>query len=488
MGNITESYESFAKIFPNKIAIHTDHQQINYKNWSELVNQTANWLNSLHSENKIIGIHLPNGIPFLQLFAGAAKAGWIAVPLDLKWKTIELEERVKICNPSIIVTTKEIYYRNKHIIPNLKSLDDILQEILKFEVNIIRDTQEDLPFYIGFTSGTTGKPKAFVRSQNSWLASFECNRIDFKLNELDHVFIPGALIHSHFLYGAISTLYLGGTVYLLDKFSPIKGHLWIQSYPITTMYVVPTMLEAFQKQGILINEPIKVLSSGAKWSERLKLEIRNHFPNMTMYEFYGASELSFITVLSERDGIKKAESVGKPCSGVEVQIRLKDQSLARPNEIGKVYVRSGLIITGYMDSDGRTVHSIRDEEGWATVHDMGYFDEDGYLYITGREQNMILYGGINIFPEEIEKVISMHPDVEEVAVIGLPDSYWGQVVTAVVKGKGSSLELKRLCNKYLSSYKIPRKWFFLSEMPYTTSGKIARAELIKQLERKVTSN
>lgn len=150
---------------------------------------------------------MPNGIPFLQLFAGAAKAGWIAVPLDLKWKTIELEERVKICNPSIIVTTKEIFYRNKHIIPNLKSLDDILQEISQFEVNIIRDTQEDLPFYIGFTSGTTGKPKAFVRSQNSWLASFECNRINFELNELDHVFIPGALIHSHFLYGAISTLY-----------------------------------------------------------------------------------------------------------------------------------------------------------------------------------------------------------------------------------------------------------------------------------------
>lgn len=119
---------------------------------------------------------------------------------------------------------------------------------------------------------------------------------------------------------------------------------------------------------------------------------------------------------------------------------------------------------------------------------MGYFDEDGFLYIVGREQNMILYGGINIFPEEIEKVISLHPDVEEVAVIGLSDSYWGQVVAAVVKGKGSQLELKRFCKTHLSSYKIPRKWFFLSEMPYTTSGKIARAELIKRMESKVVSD
>jgi len=485
MGNITESYETSAKIFPNKIAIHTNHQQINYQKWSDLVNQTANWLYSLHSENKTIGILLPNGLPFLQLFAGASKAGWIAVPYDLKWKTTELEKRIKLFNPSIIVTTREIYDQIKDSISNVMSLDDSLQEISRFEANIMRSTQENLPFYMGFTSGTTGNPKAFVRSQDSWMASFDCNRFDLGINESDHVLIPGSLIHSHFLYGAISTLYLGGTVYLLDKFSPIEGHSWIQFYPITTMYVVPIMVEAFLKQGIKINKSIKLLSSGAKWSERSKLEIYHIFPNITMYEFYGASEMSFITVLSDRDGMQKAATVGKPCYGVEVQIRQQDQVLAKPNETGKIYVRSGMIINGYMDHDG-AVHSIQDEEGWATVHDMGYFDEDGYLSITGREQNMILYGGINIFPEEIEKVISLHPDVEEVAVIGLPDSYWGQVVAAVVKGKGSPLELKRLCKKYLSSYKIPRKWFFLSEMPYTTSGKIARAELIKQIESKVT--
>jgi long-chain acyl-CoA synthetase len=488
MGNITETYETSAKIFPNKIAIHSNHQQINYQKWSELVNQTANWLHSLHSENKTIGILLPNGLPFLQLFAGASKAGWIAVPYDLKWKTTELEKRVKLSNPSIIVTTREIYDQIKHIIPTVTSLDDSLREISRFEVNINRYTQENSPFYIGFTSGTTGNPKAFVRSQDSWMASFDCNRFDFEINESDHVFIPGALIHSHFLYGAISTLYLGGTVYLLDKFSPAEGHSWIQTYPITTMYVVPTMIEAFLKQGIQINKSIKILSSGAKWSERSKLEIYHIFPNITMYEFYGASELSFISVLHDRDGMQKAAAVGKPCYGVEVQIRLQDQGLAKTNEIGKIYVRSRLIINGYIEHGGRTVHSIRDGEGWATVHDMGYFDKDGYLYISGREQNMILYGGINIFPEEIEKVISLHPDVEEVAVIGLPDSYWGQVVAAAVKGKVSPLELKRLCKKYLSSYKIPRKWFFLSEMPYTTSGKIARAELIKQTESKVTSD
>jgi long-chain acyl-CoA synthetase len=488
MGNITESYKTFAKLSPNKIAIHTNHQQISYQEWYELINQTTNWLHSLHSENKTIGILLPNGIPFLQLFAGSSKAGWIAVPYDLKWKITELEKRVILSHPSIIVTTRKIYSQIKQSIPNVMILDESLQEISQFDPTTVLKTEGNLPFYIGFTSGTTGKPKAFVRSQDSWVASFDCNRFDFGLEESDQVLISGALTHSHFLYGAISILYLGGTVFLLEKFSPIEGLSWIHSFPITTIYVVPTMVEAFLKEGIQVDKYIKIISSGAKWSDRSKLEIRNLFPNMTMYEFYGASELSFITVLPDREGIQKATTVGKPCYGVEVQIRRPDQELAKPTETGKIYVRSKLVINGYFDHDGRTIHSIQDEEGWATVHDMGYFDEDGFLYIVGREQNMILYGGISIFPEEIEKVISLHPDVEEVAVIGLSDSYWGQVVAAVVKGKGSQLELKRFCKTHLSSYKIPRKWFFLSEMPYTTSGKIARAELIKRMESKVISD
>ncbi|MDQ1000457.1 long-chain acyl-CoA synthetase [Neobacillus niacini] len=488
MGNITESYKTFAKSSPNKIAIRTNHQQISYQKWYELINQTANWLHSLHSENKTIGILLPNGIPFLQLFAGASKAGWIAVPYDMKWNITELEKKVQLSNPSIIVTTREIFSQIKKRIPNVMILDDLLQEIPQFDSTTLRKAEANLPFYIGFTSGTTGNPKAFVRSQDSWVASFDCNRFDFGLDESDHVLICGALIHSHFLYGAISTLYLGGTVFLLEKFSPIEGLAWIHSFRITTIYVVPTMLEAFLKEGNQMDRAIKIISSGAKWSEKSKLNIRNIFPNMAMYEFYGASELSFITVLSDKKGIQKATTVGKPCYGVEVQIRQPNQELAKPNETGKIYVRSKLVIDGYFDQDGRTIYSFQDDEGWATVHDMGYLDEDGFLYIVGRENNMILYGGINIFPEEIEKVISLHPNVEEVAVIGLSDLYWGQIVAAVVKGKCNPLELKRFCKTHLSSYKIPRKWFFLSEMPYTTSGKIARAELIKRMESKVTNH
>ncbi|WP_284521941.1 AMP-binding enzyme [Cytobacillus pseudoceanisediminis] len=240
---------------------------------------------------------------------------------------------------------------------------------------------------------------------------------------------------------------------------------------------------SYFKRKRIIEKPIKIFSSGAKWDETSKLEISKIFPQLSMIEFYGASELSYVTFLADED---IAGSVGKPCHGVEIEIRGTDGRKLAPYEIGKIFVRSELIFDGYLSNE--TIHSIQDQDGWATVDDMGYVDNKGYLYISGREKNMILYGAINIFPEEIEKVISLHPDVEEVAVIGLEDQYWGQIAAAVIKGKTDALELKRLCKKHLASYKVPRRWIFTEEMPYTAGGKIARAQLKESFERKVISH
>lgn len=481
MANITETYRTHAKLHYHKIAVQTVKKKISYIEWYELISKTANWLNSLEVENKVLGIHLPNGIAFLQFFTGASMAGWTAVPIDLKWKENELFSRITLSNPSIIISTKEIFTQHHPQLPNLLMLEDCLLQIDGMSNEFLEQTKGDLPFYIGFTSGTTGNPKAFGRSQKSWVASFECNRYDLQIDSSDHVLIPGSLIHSHFLYGAVSTLYLGGTVFLMEKFSSKEMISCIRSNPISTIYTVPTMIEAIVEETV-VEKPLKVLSSGAKWSKESKQKIRKTFPQLTMYEFYGSSELSFVTVLSNKDGIQKSSSVGQPCYGVELQIRRTNNEMAKVYEPGKIFVRSELFINGYLDKSNRISQPFRDGDGWATVHDIGYMDEDGFLYIVGREESMILYGGINIFPEEIEKIIALHAEVDEVAVVGFPNKYWGQIVAAVVKGRVTSLELKRLCKIHLASYKIPRRWFFLEEIPYTTSGKIARAEILKKLK------
>jgi long-chain acyl-CoA synthetase len=486
MADITETYEKLTDCFPKKIAIQTLNEKLDYRTWHELVCKTANWLDSLDVTSKTVGLLLPNGIPFLQLFAGASMAGWIAVPFDPKWTEAELQKRLKLANPSVFVTTSKVFQQLKHIHPSIRCWNDCLQEIEQLSGIRAMSSKDRLPFYMGFTSGTTGDPKGFIRSQASWAASFEVNQIDFQISEQDMALIPGPLISSHFLYGAISTLYLGGTVFLLEKFSPLQTLDIIETQPISVVYLVPTMTAALIAEKRCIKKPLKILSSGAKWEEHSKQQIRRTFPNLKMYEFYGASELSFVTVLSNDDSIQKPGSVGKPCHNVEIQIRLENSLPARPNETGKIFVRSKMVFIGYL-KDG-VIDSIEDENGWVTVHDMGYLDDEGFLYIKGREKNMILYGGINVFPEEIEKVISAHLDVKEAAVIGLYDPYWGQIVTAVIQGKVSSLELKRLCKQNLASYKVPRKWVFINEMPYTSSGKIARAKLKELLESKVESH
>lgn len=482
---ISDTYEKHAIVFPDKIAIQTRNQTINYSDWYKLIKQTATWLNSLNVANKTVEIYLPNGIPFLQLFTGAAAAGWTAVLFDTKWKEAEIKERLSVAFPSIFITTRKLAGKVGPFVPTIIIWEECAEFINQAEYHRSPEIDGHLPFYMGFTSGTTGAPKAFIRSHDSWLASFDCNRNNFQMDETENVLIPGGLVHSHFLYGTISTLYLGGTVFLLEKFSAELALEIINEQPISTVFVVPTMVQAFLKIDGTINKPIKMISSGAKWEVNSKQKIQTKFLNLIMYEFYGASELSFVTFLSHQENHLKPGSVGKPCWNVELQIRNRDNKLAAPNEIGKIFVRSTMVFMGYLNTNTRTVRTIHDQAGWITVDDMGYLDEDGYLYIADRENNMILYGGINVFPEEIEKVLSSHPAVEEVAVIGLPNPYWGQIITAVVTGTVNKVDLIRLCKETLSSFKIPRRWYFLNEMPYTTSGKIARAKLKEELESKV---
>jgi len=488
MPTITSSYQQQVFVNPEKIAIQTSTESITYRDWNTVVCKTANWIQSITATSGVIGIFMPNSISFLQLFTGAAMAGRIAATFDAKWKATELEQRLVISSPSVIITTAELAKRISSTEFTIIIWEDALDQILQCDSLWSGNVTGEIPFYMGFTSGTTGVPKAFIRSHDSWIASFECSRHDFHINETDHVLIPGALIHSHFLYGAISVLYLGGTIYLLDKFSPILALNFIKNYPITILYVVPTMVEAMLLEDYIIDKPLQIISSGAKWEVDSKRKIQEQFLHVKMFEFYGASELSFVSFLCNDSDEDKLGSVGKPFHNVEIQIRHAHLDEASSQEIGTIFVRSQMVFDGYIHPQSHVIQSIKDNNDWVTVDDMGYLDEDGYLYIVGREKNMILYGGVNVFPEEIETVLLRHPDVEEAVVIGMNDPYWGQIPVAVIKGHASKKDLKKLCMDNLSSYKLPRKWFFVEEIPHTTSGKIARVHVQQLVETEVVRN
>ncbi|MDM5234736.1 acyl-CoA synthetase [Bacillus cereus] len=480
---ITKEYKKHASLQPNKIAIKENDRVLTYKEWFESVRKVANWLNEKESKNKTIAIVLENRMEFLQLFAGAAMAGWICVPLDIKWKKDELKERLAISNPDMVVT--ERYKLND--ISGEEGRVIVIDEWKRMIENYLptdstAENVQNTPFYMGFTSGSTGKAKAFLRAQQSWVHSFDCNVQDFHMKKEDSIIIAGTLVHSLFLYGAISALYVGQTVHIMRKFIPDQVLDKLKTENISVMYTVPTMLESLYKENRVIENEMKIISSGAKWEAEAKEKIKSIFPCAKKYEFYGASELSFVTALVDKEGDRKPNSVGKPCHNVKVRICNEAGEEVQTGDIGTVYVKSNQFFMGYI-IEGVLIPELT-ADGWMTVRDVGYQDEEGFIYIVGREKNMILFGGINIFPEEIESLLYTHPAVEEIVVVGVKDNYWGEKPVAIVKGSATKQQLKNFCLQRLSSFKIPKEWHFVDEIPYTNSGKIARVAAKNMIEHR----
>ncbi|MDC7971648.1 MULTISPECIES: acyl-CoA synthetase [Bacillus] len=478
---ITKEYKEHAFLQPNKIAIRENNRVLTYKDWFESVCKVANWLNEKESKNKTIAIVLENSIEFLQLFAGAAMAGWVCVPLDIKWKQYELKERITISNPDMIVTERykvnELPDEEGRVI-EIDEWKSMIENYLPTYYPV--ENLQNAPFYMGFTSGSTGKAKVFLRAQQSWVHSFDCNIYDFHMKKEDSILITGTLVHSLFLYGAISALYVGQTVHVMRKFIADQVLDRLETEHISVMYSVPTMLESLYKENRVIENEMKIISSGAKWEAEAKEKIKSIFPYARKYEFYGASELSFVTALVDEESDRRPNSVGKPCHNVQVRICNEAGEEVQKGEIGTVYVNSDQFFMGYILD--KVLFPDLTEDGWMTVRDVGYEDEEGFIYIVGREKNMILFGGINIFPEEIESVLHEHPAVDETVVVGVKDSYWGEKPVAIVKGSATKQQLKSFCLQRLSSFKIPKEWHFVDELPYTNSGKIARSVAKNMIE------
>jgi long-chain acyl-CoA synthetase len=489
---ITDTLEKWASVKGNEIAIHTTKNQLTFRHLKLRVDELSCYFHVIKKKKSMnkVAFLLPNSIEFLPLFLGAVKAGWVSVPFDYKWTRKEIKERVDQCDPNLIITDASFYPKVKGLDAKIVLLTEINHHLSELESHVPTfNVNEEAPFYMGFTSGSTGSPKCFIRSHKSWVKSFDCSSMEFGLSDQEAVLVPGPLVHSLFLYAAISTLFLGGTTYLLDKFSASETFDLINQSNLTTMYVVPTMFASLVKDErvpVITNNLKRLISSGSKWEKGLKRKVRNLFPESELIEFYGASELSFVSFLDNQGNEKRPGSVGKPFHNVEISIR-KDDREVEVGEIGLLYVKSEMIFIEYYQNPLETNRILNN--GWATVGDLAKLDEDGYLTIIGRENNMIITGGLNVYPEEVESVLNQMKEVEEVAVIGIPDDHWGEKLVAIVKLKKDQILKKQVmtayCRGQLANYKIPRTFLIVDSFPYTTSGKIARADLKESLIQEV---
>lgn len=471
---------------PGRVALIFQNQSLTFQ---ELATRAASFAALVKpmlkaDANPRVALCLPNSPAVVDVFFGTLVVGGCVCLFDPDWPLGLLVELLADHKPDVLVASDALL---ADIADHLGSTEALPLSALSMDQpnDTQNQTQEysataDDPFLIGFTSGSSGKPKAFIRSHLTWIESFGHSADELGTTGNDCVLAPGPLSHGLSLYAAVEGLCAGATVIIQSKFKVSDTLHAIKSHDVTSLVVVPAMLDALvAEDGIESHAGLKrIITAGAKLSPALRTRAAALFPSAEMMEYYGASELSFITVAKGSERVPP-ESVGRAFAGVEISIRAEDGQVQDVNNVGTVWIRSSMICSGYVGpTDGS---GLRQEGGWATVGDLGHLDENGFLFLAGREGSAITSAGYTVYPSAIESALLAHPDIVDAAVIGLPHDRWGEVIAAaVVPFSGLSpteQELEAHCRTTLEPYACPRVWRIADELERTQSGKIKRSAL-----------
>lgn len=481
---IGANLEKQAYLKPEKIAIYYNDTEITYKMFAQHVAAYQKKLCQKVDASKSpkVAFLLGNEPMFLEIYFAVIMLGWTAVPFDPKWSIAEAKHIKNMAEPDLMITNDSFKQTAKYNFAEAINVDHAYVNDDDNDYLMVADATKD--FYLGFTSGSTGLPKGFIRNQQSWLSSFEAGEFVFTYDEDDVLMAPGPLCHSLSLFGATHALHIGATFCLTPIFSASTVIEMIHTADVTVIYGVPTMFHRLGSLDVYCNKSIIFLSSGAKLQPKVKTKLKSVFPNSIIYEYFGASELSYVTYATDTFNKAYPESVGMPFPSVRITIRNEDGEELPANQLGEIYVESDFLFSGYVQNEKGTKETLT-KDG-AFIGDIGYVNSVGALTVVGRKNNMMIIGGQNVYPEEVERIIKMSNSVKEAIIIGIEDIHWGERMVAFIEWKdGKNHELKRvksLCKKYLSVYKRPRNYYTVTSFPYTNTGKIARQQIKENIE------
>lgn len=470
----------------------TTYQELNIK-----VHQFAQSLSQQGiGKGDNVALILGNTPDFIIAYYGCLLIGTTVVPVNPTYTSREIEYILTNSQAKGIVANSALQSTLNGMKDELLSLKLIVYtEALDNELamesfldNPIDNIQapsihEDDVAVILYTSGTTGTPKGVMLTHKNLQSNAEACLKLFELTKDDIVVIALPIFHVFSMTVCLNAPILAGaTMLLIPQFSPIEVTKRIQEQKATVFAGVPTMYN-FLLQVPSSPEQFQSLRICISGGSSLPVAILNKFKDYTgigIIEGYGLSETSPVTTFNPLRGVCKPGSIGKNIPFVEnkvVDINGKEVPIG---EIGELIVKGPNVMKGYLNMPEETSMTIKD--GWLYTGDMATVDEDGYFYIIDRKKDMIIVGGYNVYPREIEEVLYDHLDIVEAAVIGIPDETYGEVVKAFVVSKNDKLQEEEV-NNYLEErlvqYKRPKYIEFLSELPKNTTGKILRKNLRK---------
>ena len=494
---------AIARARPDKVALTDGTSTVTFGDLDRRVNGLAAGLIGLGvCKGDVVSAYLPNCIAYVIVVLAVARAGAIFSPINPRLKDGEIAGILPLARPRVIFTAID----NKGTVEKAVSRTTIAHpQIISIELGPDHDestfnqlcTSPAVPlpevsaddyFSLMFTSGTTGRPKGALsthRARMVWLYK----AIDVYGLSAEDVYL-GVMpqVHSAGLTFTLMHLHVGGRVHVQRTFDPAEFLALIASQGVTSSLVVPTvlvmLLEEMERSNTArdLKSLRRLVTCGSPLQATTKKQVLERITPQ-LFDYYGSTESNSMTVLGPGDQARKPSSVGPPFAGVQIRITGDDGTPLPTGEVGEIWCHNPSVMEKYVDDAGATAEAFTD--GWFHTGDLGYLDADGYLYLVGRLKEIIISGGVNIHPAEIEQVLMSHPAVLDCAVVGLPDPKWGQIVTAcVIPRQGAELDLSEIqshCASELADYKKPRRLEILTAIPRNVGGKTVRAELANAL-------
>jgi long-chain acyl-CoA synthetase len=476
----------------DKAAVKLDDVELSYSMLDGASAHVAGMLRGKGMEpGDRVGIMLPNVPYFPVVYYGILRAGGVVVPMNVLLKAREVEFYLSDPGAKLLFAWHDFAEAAENG-AEAPGAECILVQPGEFEqrvgaaepvTEVVERSDEDTAVIL-YTSGTTGTPKGAELSHANLRTN--CTITAQKLAGLSHEDVAlGALPLFHSFgqtCGMNACIALGATLTMLPRFDPEKALEIIERDKVTVFQGVPTMYNAMlhcdRREEFDVSCLRLCMAGGSAMPEELMRSFEEAF-GCIILEGYGLSETSPVASFNHPDRERKPGSIGTPIEGVEMKVVDDDGNEVPPGEIGEIVIKGHNVMKGYWNRPEATEETIKD--GWFHSGDMARVDEDGYFFIVDRKKELIIRGGYNVYPREIEEVLYEHPAVQEAAVIGIEDEKLGEEVgAAVVLKKGEELpadELKDYVKDQVAAYKYPRRIWFADELPKGPTGKILKREI-----------
>ena len=495
--NIANGIREFEVATPNQTAVIDGARSLTYAQLADRSRRVANGLigAGLQTGSRV-ALHMGNRLEYFEIACGIAMAGMVIVPVNPRSLSHEVEYIAGSSDALALIVDNSLAQYSSTILSAMKLvwvLDGPRADRdyeMALAASSSRDPRVDVgeleTFCIMYTSGTTGTPKGVQISHRSRVLTFYAAALEWDMGPDRRSIAVAPLYHGAGFAFGYAGVFTGGTVSVLRTWDPVTLLEMIQRDRAESMFLVPTHAQTIRAFGedelrkVDLSSLKTIYFNAAALPKELKEWVIGAFPGVGVHELYGSTEAAVVTDLRPRDAVRKIGSVGKPWFMTELRVVDDAGDPVRPGEPGELFARSPYLMSGYL-GDPEATAACTTADGFLTSGDVVILDEEGFIYVVDRKKDMVISGGLKIYPREVENTITSHPDVREAAVVGVPSEKWGESLAAFVvlnsETKTTTGDLQSYVEPLLANFKRPAFWRVVESLPRNAGGKVVKREL-----------